>query len=244
MAALSGCSRTEAVVQRSLEPAAETPTAAAPTASVSPSAPVASASAVPSVESVVACPNDMVDLGTRCIDRYEAPNKRGEKPLRMQSAQDGEAFCKRAGKRLCTEDDWLRACSGKSKRPFPYGASYRAGVCNDDGKYLAPSWKALSTWPGPAAIAEIARLDQSEASGTREGCISEEGVVDLTGNVAEWVVRTRDNETNYDHVVKGCFWGRCYRPPHTPSCEYVNFAHASGFRSYEMGFRCCADRSR
>ena len=185
----------------------------------------------------------MVDLGTRCIDRYEAPNVKGEKPLRMQSAIDGEAFCERAGKRLCSEDDWLRACNGSKKRAFPYGSRYRSGVCNDEGKYLAPSWKALATWPAAAAVAEAARLDQSEPSGARPDCVSEEGVVDMTGNVAEWVVRTRDNDTNYAHVIKGCFWGRCFRPPHTPSCDYVNFAHPSGFRSYELGFRCCRDRA-
>ena len=65
---------------------------------------------------------------------------------------------------------------------------------------------------------------------------------DLTGNAAEWVVRTEDNDTNYDHVVKGCYWARCYRPPHTPSCDYVNWMHQGAERSYEMGFRCCKDR--
>jgi hypothetical protein len=247
---LAGGCQAEAVIEAPHEPphsASSTATMADPGAApgTMPTAARSLPTAGPSSErSEGPCPADMVDLGTRCIDRYEAPNVKGEKPLRMQSAEDGEAFCKRSGKRLCSEDDWLRACNGKSQRAFPYGDSYRAGVCNDDGKYLAPSWKALASWPGATAVAEANRLDQSEPSGTRDGCVSEEGVADLTGNVAEWVVRTRDNETNYGHVVKGCFWGRCYRPPHTPSCAYVNFAHASGFRSYELGFRCCADRKR
>lgn len=53
----------------------------------------------------------------------------------------------------------------------------------------------------------MARLDQSEASGARPDGVSQEGVADLTGNVAEWVVRTKDNDSNHNHVVKGCFWG-------------------------------------
>lgn len=185
------------------------------------------------------CPSDMVLAGAVCIDRFEAPNERGKKPLRMQSADDGERHCQQLGKRLCTEDEWLRACEGTSGRPFPYGRRYQPGRCNDTGKFIAPSWRLLGGWPGAAAKQEAERLDQSEPSGARPECVSEEGAFDLTGNVAEWVVRTRDNETNHGHVVKGCFWGRCFRPPHTPSCEYVNFAHPGGYRSYEMGFRCC-----
>lgn len=185
----------------------------------------------------------MVDVGAACIDRYEAPNQKGQKPLRMQSVDDANAFCAARSKRLCDEDEWVRACEGPHRRRYPYGSTFAGGTCNDDGKLLLPSWEKLGRWPGPVATEEVARLDQSEPSGAREGCASEEGVFDLTGNVAEWVVRTRDNPTNYTHVVKGCFWGRCYREPHEPACAYVNYAHPAGFRSYEMGFRCCADRS-
>lgn len=184
----------------------------------------------------------MVDVGVACIDRFEAPNLKGEKPLLMQSAADGVTFCEAHGKHLCTEDEWVRACEGPSKRPFPYGKKYVEARCNDAGKFIAARWSVLGTWPAAAALAEAERLDQSEPSGARPDCVSEEGVFDLTGNAAEWVVRTRDNPTNYSHVVKGCFWGKCFRPPHTPSCDYVNYAHPYGFRSYEMGFRCCRAR--
>lgn len=190
------------------------------------------------------CPPDMVDVGTVCIDRYEAPNVKGDKPLRMRTSQEGDAWCGERGKRLCSEDEWVRACEGPKGKPFPYGSKYDAGRCNDDGKFLAPNWKLLGGWPSEAAQAEVERLDQSEPSGARDGCRSDEGVFDLTGNVGEWVRRTQENETNYTHVVKGCFWGRCFRPPHTPSCEYVNYAHPAGYRSYELGFRCCKARAR
>lgn len=189
------------------------------------------------------CPDDMVDVAVACIDRFEAPNERGAKPLMMQTVADADRFCASKGKRLCTETEWDRACEGPKRLPFPYGKKYEAGRCNDDGKFINPSWKLLGKWPAPEAQAEASRLDQSEPSGSREGCVSAEGVFDLTGNAAEWVVRTKENETNHSHVVKGCFWGRCFRPPHTPSCEYVNFAHPAGWRSYEMSFRCCRDRA-
>jgi len=188
------------------------------------------------------CPDDMVDVGIACIDRYEAPNEKGKKPLLMQSALDGEAWCAERGKRLCKEVEWNRACMGKRGYNFPYGAKWKRGVCNDDKTWKLPRWKAIQSHPSAASKKEAARLDQSEPAGAREGCVSPDGVHDLTGNAAEWVVRTEDNDTNYDHVVKGCYWARCYRPPHTPSCDYVNWMHRGAERSYEMGFRCCKDR--
>jgi hypothetical protein len=187
------------------------------------------------------CPSDMVLAGSACIDRYEAPNIRGEKPLLMQSVHDAETFCASKDKRMCTEDEWVRACEGPSHRKFPYGDTFVAGRCNDDGTFLSPDWNKLGTYPAETASAEVARLDQSEAAGSRAACVSEEGVFDLTGNAGEWVVRTQSNPTNYSHVLKGCFWGKCFRAPHEPSCDYVNYAHPAGFRSYEMSFRCCSD---
>lgn len=197
---------------------------------------------IPSATRPNPCPDDMVDVGIVCIDRFEAPNEAGSKPLLMQSASDGEAFCEARDKRLCTEDEWVRACEGPHGRPVPYGERYQAGTCNDDGEGRVARWGALGTWPGAPAKSEVARLDQAEPSGARQGCVSEEGVFDLTGNAAEWVVRTKPNPTDYSHVVKGCFWGKCFRPPHSPTCEYVNYAHPYGYRSYEMSFRCCRPR--
>jgi formylglycine-generating enzyme len=184
----------------------------------------------------------MIDLAVACMDRYEAPNERGAKPLLMQSALDGAAWCEARGKRLCREDEWMRACNGTAGHNFPYGARYRRGYCNDDKEYRIPSWLTLLTWPAEAAVAEAARLDQSEPAGARERCASADGVMDLTGNAAEWVVRTHHPDFHRQHILKGCYWARCYRAPYIPSCAYVNSAHASEARSYEMGFRCCRDR--
>lgn len=218
--------------------------AAAPIERVSESASAPPGEASSALPASTACPRDMVDVGVACIDRFEAPNVRGEKPLLMQTAEDGARWCKERDKRLCTEDEWVRACEGPHHRAFPYGTRYVEGTCNDDGVFRDAKWKVLGRWPSDDAKEEARRLDQSEASGARAACVSEEGVFDLTGNAAEWVVRTRKSETNFDHVLKGCFWGKCFRKPHTPSCDYVNFAHPGTFRSYETTFRCCADRRR
>jgi formylglycine-generating enzyme len=192
----------------------------------------------------------MVDVSVACIDRYEAPNEAGASPLLMQSAPEAEAWCQARAKRLCTEDEWVRACQGPKGLPYPYGRKYDERSCNQDAKYVTPNWGKLGRWPAAEAEAEVKRLDQSEPSGKRATCVSAEGVHDLTGNVAEWVVRTQPDkeacqtpeEQAHRFVVKGCFWGKCFRAPHEPACEYVNCTHASGFHSYEFGARCCRDR--
>jgi hypothetical protein len=68
-------------------------------------------------------------------------------------------------------------------------------------------------------------------------CVSSAGAFDMLGNIAEWV-----RAGNGGHAMKGCFWAGCFGGAR-PSCGFTNSAHASGFRSYEAGFRCCASRS-
>jgi formylglycine-generating enzyme len=186
------------------------------------------------------CPSDMLELGTFCMDRFEAPNVEGALPLAMQSALAGEDWCAERGKRLCTEAEWLEVCNGPSALPYPYGESYERGRCNDDETWISPDWTALGGWPDEEAMAEAERLYQGEASGSNAGCVSEEGAYDLTGNVAEWVRRSFEHTNNYDHVMKGCYWAGCFGGS-PPSCSFVNPAHPSGFRSYEAGFRCCTE---
>ena len=187
------------------------------------------------------CPADTVAFVGFCMDRYEAPNQADVPPLAMRTATDGVAFCAAVGKRLCSEAEWVHACQSAAGLPFPYGKTYQRSRCNDDKVWKAPSWTVLGTWPSAAAQAEAKRLYQADPSGSRTGCTSAEGVHDLTGNVAEWVVRSFPNGNNYDHVRKGCYWSGCYGGA-PPSCSFTNPAHPGSFRTYEAGFRCCLTR--
>lgn len=187
------------------------------------------------------CPVDTVAFATYCMDRYEAPNIEGELPFYYQTAPDGEAWCATKGKRLCTEAEWKSACEGPSGNEYPYGDTYKAHACNDDKTWKAPNWTALGKYPAPEGQAEADRLYQGDPSGSRTMCLTDTGVFDLTGNVAEWVKRSYTHATNYDYVVKGCYWSQCYMDT-TPDCNFVNSAHPPGFRSYEFGFRCCMDK--
>ncbi|APR83721.1 Flagellar hook-length control protein FliK [Minicystis rosea] len=188
----------------------------------------------------MACPADMAHVGVFCMDRYEAPNQPGADPLVMQSAVAAESWCEAAGKRLCTEDEWVSACEGSQKHTYPYGDTHVASRCNDDKTWKVVNESVLNTWPSAAAKAEVEKLWQGAPSGSYTECVSEDGVYDLTGNVEEWVVRTQPHTNNYPHVLKGCYWAGCYGGS-KPTCASTNPAHADGFMYYETGFRCCLD---
>jgi formylglycine-generating enzyme required for sulfatase activity len=186
------------------------------------------------------CPPSMARVGGSCIDRFEAPNLRGEKPLVMQSANEAQAWCAARRKRLCTEDEWIGACEGDEGRAYPYGAVHVDGRCNDDQPWRRVDEATLAKWPAPEAKAHARELDQALPSGAKRQCQTPGGVYDLTGNVEEWVVRTREHANAWPYVLIGCYWSGCYGGK-KPTCHSTNNAHGPEFRFYETGFRCCSD---
>jgi formylglycine-generating enzyme required for sulfatase activity len=186
------------------------------------------------------CREDMVRVGDFCVDRYEAPNRRGDAPLVMQSAGDAEVWCAAHHKRLCTEDEWIAACSGEQGWSYPYGEAHLDDRCNDDRPWRTVDGAKLAKWPAPEAQGHVRDLYQADPSGARDGCVSPTGVHDLTGNVEEWVIRTRPHANPWPHVLIGCYWSGCYGGG-KPTCRSTNNAHGADFRFYETGFRCCRD---
>lgn len=51
-----------------------------------------------------ACPDNMVNLGTYCIDRQKSKTK--------ENWHKAAEACDAVGARLCTNDEWLKACDG------------------------------------------------------------------------------------------------------------------------------------
>ncbi|MBX3189975.1 MAG: SUMF1/EgtB/PvdO family nonheme iron enzyme [Labilithrix sp.] len=167
-----------------------------------------------------------------CMDRFEYPNREHEDPIVMKDWYEARDACGAIGKRLCTDAEWTLACEGPEHLPYPYGLSRDATACNIDKFPLNPKPELLRRHD--TRDAEVKRLWQGEPSGSRDRCKSPYGVMDMTGNVDEWVV----NETGKPHrsALKGGYWswvrGRC-RP--------TTDGHEEDFRYYQIGFRCCAD---
>ena len=187
------------------------------------------------------CPRDMVRTGDgTCMDCFEAPNKQGRRPLVMQSATDAEDWCEAHHKRLCAEDEWIAACEGEEKRQYPYGMEHEDGRCNDDKVWRSVNELTLAKWPADEAKDHTKELYQAAPSGAKRGCKTKRGVYDLTGNVEEWVTKSRAHANAYAHILIGCYWSGCYGGG-KPTCRSTNAAHGPEFRFYETGFRCCKD---
>ena len=174
-----------------------------------------------------------------CIDEYEYPNKAGAHPPVMVSWFDGEAACEAGGKRLCRESEWVSACEGPEKLPFPYGRSRDPAQCNLDNRYVKPHLDRVYSTNQSEQDQELSNLDQSVASGEKPGCVSGFGVHDLTGNVDEWVTADEDtHKTSRWAGLKGGAWGHVRN-----ACRPMTTSHPPEFTYYFISFRCCGEAS-
>ncbi len=168
-----------------------------------------------------------------CMDQFEAPNLRGEKPFVMKSFNAATKWCGERNKRVCSEQEWETACEGPELRPLAYGWHVDTALCNSN-----KGWRPFDTTKlyseGAAATKEIEHLWQGSPSGAYATCASSFGIYDMMGNVEEWVATRHGRK--FPGALMGGFWAK----PWT-GCRGTNDAHEPTFTFYETGFRCCAD---
>ncbi len=169
-----------------------------------------------------------------------AVSERGKVPQGHISREEAEQACFNAGKRLCTNDEWLEACKGKKATKYPYGEEREDGACNDRGV----SGFNLLYGPGNNTPPESSaytkehmndpRLNQIEGTVAKTGsftkCKNGFKVYDMVGNLHEW---TSDKA--------GTFRGGYYLDTsiNGEGCDYRTTAHDGKYFDYSTGFRCC-----
>ena len=175
---------------------------------------------------------------------YKAISRAGVLPQGYISGAQAAQACANAGKRLCTNAEWVQACRGPSDTDFPYGATYVTGACNEhgrDGTYHAPMHRLF----GPRPKYDMSEMndprlhlqqDTVAPSGLFGACKSGYGAMDMSGNLHEWV-------SDVDKTGRGRFNGGYFveADQHGPGCSYKTTAHLFQYHDYSTGFRCCAD---
>jgi len=143
--------------------------------------------------------------------------------------------CAQAGKRLCTQEEWVTACRGEKNRKFPYGDKYEQGRCN----VFRESHPALLLHGNPSINHLDPRLLKVKSNGkpllrkTGEtpDCKSEWGsdaIYDMVGNLDEWV-----------DDPKGRFSGGFFSRSTREGCDSSVTAHPRSYYDYSLGVRCC-----
>ncbi|GHG92973.1 SUMF1/EgtB/PvdO family nonheme iron enzyme [Comamonas sp. JC664] len=151
-----------------------------------------------------------VQVPSFCVDEYEYPNQAGARPSVAVPWEEARATCEREGKRLCTEQEWEKACKGPGNLRYPFGEAQEPGACN------------TSEVPGGLS-----------ASGRFARCKSGYAVMDLAGNVAEW---TASRFGGQGYTLKG---GAFDQPDAASRCS-ARASGTPTERSNAVGFRCCA----
>jgi len=95
-------------------------------------------------------------------------------PIQNITWTEAQNECKRAGKRLCAEIEWEKACKGPANASFSYGDLYQAGACLPSG---------------------FTAGDKVDANAS---CTNEWGALGMSGGVREWTSTVQGS----NYVVK------------------------------------------
>ena len=154
-----------------------------------------------------------VDVNAFYIDRFEFPNRTEDKPVAKVSYQQATDACAQDGKRLCTEQEWEKACKGPGSWIYSYGDTHDAEMCGEgvDGQYTI---------------------------GEHRTCVSGYGVWGMSGGPREWTDTPAGSSGNR-RIVKGGMRGNNERGSRCAFAVDESATYADG----TLSFRCCLDAS-
>lgn len=231
------------------------------------------------------CPPEMAKVDAVCVDRYEshltvngqpfphnwrpapgllynAASAMGFLPQAYINREESAFACRNAGKRLCSLEEWLHACKGRSNRLYSYGNEEEAKRCNKGKPHLLAmlfqdvdpmTWGYDTHFNNP-----LLNLMPDFLAKTADyrGCVSDYGIFDMIGNLHEWVSTrvSRDlprrihlnqalTKKLNNNLGNGIFMGGFYSTTseHGSGCEFITIGHEATYHDYSTGFRCCKD---
>ena len=167
-----------------------------------------------------------------------AISRPGVVPQGYLSYHTARRACENAGKRLCTEEEWVRACKGPAARRHPYGEQYAPGVCNVNRQQhpafvLHGNSSVGHLDPRLNLLVEHGVGPLLQLTGESPRCAAtwdDRAVYDMVGNLDEWI----EDES-------GVFVGGFYARGTTQGSEARIANHSPAYYDYSLGTRCCRD---
>ncbi len=169
--------------------------------------------------------------------KAKAISRSGALPNGYLSMYFAKGACEAAGKRLCSLDEWQTACRGEQNRLFPYGDTYKQGVCNvfreDHPGHILFNNMSVGMLDPRMHKVTVKGKPLLRKTGATPDCKSDwegDAIYDMVGNLDEWV-----------DDPEGTFAGGFFSRTAKNGCDKVIRAHTPEYFDYSTGGRCCGD---